>query len=394
MIVDRTEIEDLIESDNEDIVFESGNSIESENLIVYSRDWTVETIVNQMDNGNIDLNPQFQRRNVWQDRKKSQLIESYILGYPVPEVVLAEHPYEKKKFIVIDGKQRLITLYGFMSQKNSKIWKKERLSGLEQLKVLNNTSFQDMKENPKFSSYVRQLQNADVRCTIISNVKDSSVLYDIFYRLNVGATPLSVQELRQVLYAGPFTEYLVEYTNELTNIHKVLKLTEPDNRFKDVETLLRVMAFKENIRNYRGNLKLFLDDFVSDNNSLWHDRKKIIVNSLQNIDEAIQHLSTLIGDFEHVGRKNRPNESGKFESRFNTVLFEVQVYFALECLRLNIHLDRDLYLDEFMNLNNDNDFIASISSSTKNSQQYYNRYYLYAKMITKVSGKVITTPWN
>lgn len=393
MSIDKSEIEELIESDNEDIVFETGSSIESENLIVYSRDWTVETIVSQMDNGNIDLNPQFQRRNVWQDRKKSQLIESYILGYPVPEVVLAEHPFEKKKFIVIDGKQRLITLYGFMSQNQSGIWQKGKLSGLEQLTSLNNYSFLDMKNNPKLSSYVRQLQNADVRCTIISNVKDSSVLYDIFYRLNVGATPLSVQELRQVLYVGPFTEYLIRFTDNISGIHKVLKLSEPDNRFKDVETLLRVLAFKENIGNYRGNLKYFLDDYVNESNISWNKNESHIKSSIGMIDKAIEELALLLDGYEKIGRRSSGSKKSGFDGRFNTVLFEVQIYFTIKLIEMGIKLDKQKFVAELSLLLEDSDFSASISSSTKNISQYSTRYSMYKEMIRKVTQEEIPTPW-
>jgi hypothetical protein len=56
-------------------------------LVVFSRDWTVETIVLQITRSNIDLNPKFQRRNAWTDEKRSKLIESLLIGVPVPEIV-------------------------------------------------------------------------------------------------------------------------------------------------------------------------------------------------------------------------------------------------------------------------------------------------------------------
>src|SRR6266480_1757166 len=83
-------------------------------LVIYSRDWTIETINNQIVQGNVDLNPKFQRRNAWTDDRRSKLIESLIIGLPVPEIVLAEHPVKQKSFIVIDGKQRLLTIAGFI----------------------------------------------------------------------------------------------------------------------------------------------------------------------------------------------------------------------------------------------------------------------------------------
>ena len=63
---------------------------DSTDLIVYSRDWTVATILSQIEQENIDLSPGFQRRNAWNDDKRSKLIESILIGYPIPEIVLAE----------------------------------------------------------------------------------------------------------------------------------------------------------------------------------------------------------------------------------------------------------------------------------------------------------------
>lgn len=81
--------EDLFwnEEINEDVLPEN----ESE-IVVYSRDWTIDTIISQIEQKNIDLNPKFQRRNAWDDARRSMLIESLIAGLPVPEIVLAEDP--------------------------------------------------------------------------------------------------------------------------------------------------------------------------------------------------------------------------------------------------------------------------------------------------------------
>src|ERR1700739_1003122 len=104
--------EDDVVNDNKEII-EDIASFDPTSIVVYSRDWTIETVYNQIINDNIDLNPQYQRRNAWTDEKRSKLIESIIIGYPVPEIVLAEDTVKKKSFAVIDGKQRLLTVAGF-----------------------------------------------------------------------------------------------------------------------------------------------------------------------------------------------------------------------------------------------------------------------------------------
>src|SRR5262249_48675560 len=80
---------------------------------VSATDWTIETIVQQMRKGRIDLNPKFQRRAAWTDQTKSRFVESAILNYPIPQVVLAERLERPGHFFVIDGKQRLLALRQF-----------------------------------------------------------------------------------------------------------------------------------------------------------------------------------------------------------------------------------------------------------------------------------------
>ena len=81
--------------------------------IVSGTDWTADTILSQLQKGNIDLDPTFQRRDAWSQARKSKFIESIILGLPIPQLVLAESPDSKGTFIVIDGKQRLLSLQQF-----------------------------------------------------------------------------------------------------------------------------------------------------------------------------------------------------------------------------------------------------------------------------------------
>src|SRR6185437_1926578 len=106
---------------------------------------------------------------------------------------------------------------------------------------------------------VRQFRNSDIRCTVISNYKKPDVLYDIFYRINTGSVPLSSQELRQVLNRGGFSKYLIEATSQKNPLWDVLRISAPDPRLRDVELLLRLIAWRLYSVGYTGNMKPFLD---------------------------------------------------------------------------------------------------------------------------------------
>src|SRR5688500_3142614 len=77
--------------------------------VVTSTDWTTETILSQLARGNIFLTPNFQRRDAWTDARKSRFIESLFLALPIPQLVLAERKEKRGSYIVIDGKQRLLS---------------------------------------------------------------------------------------------------------------------------------------------------------------------------------------------------------------------------------------------------------------------------------------------
>ncbi|MDB9308224.1 DUF262 domain-containing protein [Aphanizomenon sp. CS-733/32] len=99
--------EDVIffeEEEDQEIKFEPLSGLIPElkqipEIVVSGSDWTTETIFNQLDRGNIELNPRFQRRDAWDITRKSRFIESLVLGFPVPQIVLAANRQEKGKFI-------------------------------------------------------------------------------------------------------------------------------------------------------------------------------------------------------------------------------------------------------------------------------------------------------
>jgi len=81
--------------------------------VVFGTDWTAATLIDQLGRGNIKLDPIFQRRDAWNAARKSRFTESIILGLPIPQLVLAEAKDDRGSFLVIDGKQRLLSLQQF-----------------------------------------------------------------------------------------------------------------------------------------------------------------------------------------------------------------------------------------------------------------------------------------
>jgi hypothetical protein len=349
-------------------------------IVVAARDWTVETIVQQIQRGNVELEPAFQRRNAWRDHRRSRLIESFVLGFPVPQIVLAENPRRKKSYIVIDGKQRLLTIAGFFLAEYRQYWTSPRLSGLKALKPLNHVTIEDFLTDPQFEQELRQLGNADIRTTVISGFTDENVLYDIFYRINTGAVPLSTQELRQVLNRGPFAKYLLELTSESNPLWAVLQIDSPDPRLRDVELLLRLIAWRLFSSAYKGNMKPFLDAAMVRLNESWDTEQDGVRRVVADILAGVEMVTTIYG--ANAGRKFK---NGKYERALNRALFEVEVYsFSFRNVRNGAKTHRKAIVDRSKKLGEDNDFIESIESTTKSIDNYRTRYRKYGDMLREV----------
>lgn len=355
-------------------------------LVVYSRDWTVETILSQIEKGNIDLNPSFQRRNAWNDLKRSKLIESLIIGVPVPEIVLAEDRDKKRSFIVIDGKQRLLAIAGFAEPAKYPTWTSAKLRGLNTRKDLNGESYAGLTKDNTETEEIRQFRNSDIRCTVISNYSSTQVLYDIFYRLNSGSVPLSSQELRQVLNSGDFANYLIKTTDSNLPIHTVLNLSEPDSRLRDAEILLRFIAFSLFGSEYTGNLTPFLDSKMALINKEWGTREK----SIQELVSAFNAATALLIEIMPPKKVGRKFTKQGWETRFNRALFEVQVYYISRVPEETVRQFAADFVARFQALCLENDeFIDTIETSTKNITKYYLRYSIFQSLVNGVFGTSI-----
>lgn len=379
---------------NNEEIFQDQDDIENidekANLIVFSRDWTVATILNQIEQGNIDLNPSFQRRNAWTDDKRSKLIESIMLGYPIPEIVLAEDKNARNSFIVIDGKQRLLTIASFKDSEKYKYWTRKvpKTQGLKS--KYDKMTYCDISSDLEMS---RMFDNSALRCTVISNYPNDESLYDIFYRLNAGSVSLSSQELRQALNKGYFSEFLISVTDEDSLLRKVMNLKEPDKRLRDVEVLLRCMSFLKYAFMYKGNLLRFLDDTTRHFNKHWSDEEKTIKNLKERVMLAIKKLYIVFGSYDDIARKYKNGDKFK---QFNRVIFEVLVFFfdkinMDKLIAENNQRFKDLYKELFAK---DTDFQATIDGSTKNMDNYKIRYSRIQDIVNDAYDVNITSPFE
>lgn len=359
--------------------------VDFSDAVVWGTDWTTETIARQIAKGNIDLNPSFQRRDAWTKKEKSKLIESLMLGIPVPPIVLAEDSKNRNRYIVIDGKQRLLSIMQFYADCQSIKGEMEEgkyetltLSGLEILQFLNKATYSEVPDK-----YLSNIDNGTIRTIAIKHWPDENFLYTVFLRLNNGSKKLSPQELRQALKPGDFLNYLDTASADSEALRKMLNNTQPDKRMRDVELALRYFGFKYYITDYKGNLRDFMDSTCEKLNQAWAEKEDEIREDFLQLEKAIKFVFSLFS-VHPFGRYS----DGKSSSSFNRCIFELfSFYFSRKDIRDKVRKNKDKFKNEFISLNDKAEFSQSLEAYPKQTDKVVSRFNQFADLLISLDSE-------
>mgnify|MGYP002739521157 CR=1 FL=1 len=380
--------EDRIGQENEEDLIDNNKNNFSD-AVLWSTDWTIETIISQLKKGNIELSPIFQRRDAWGIDRKSRFIESATLGLPIPQIILAERKDKRGSYIVIDGKQRLLSIRQFCVTDQGDVFAPLKIKGLKILQDLNGKTYADILGQFDFSNYISAFENQTIRTVIIRNWPNQDFLYTVFLRLNTGSLPLSPQELRQALNPGSFTSFADQFSADSIWVKNALRISKPDYRMKDVEVVVRYFAFKNFIENYTGNLKDFLDQTCEILNRQFDEDNSQIIYQSEQLDQAIEATFTIFGDNAFT-----KYSEGTYTGIFNRPVFDVMsYYFSVPEIREEALNKSAQIVELFENLCSNNiDFLRSIETSTKNIDPTITRYSEWGNGLKKILGKDFRVP--
>ena len=355
--------------------------------VVRATDWTTEVLVSQHRKSNILLNPNFQRRDAWTSRRKSQFIESLMLGFPIPQIVLAER--QDGRFVVIDGKQRLLSIFGLYAHElPGKGHTPLRFAGLQVYHSLNGMTLRETEEDGRFGEVLRRLENQTLRTVVIRKWKHESLLYRIFLRLNTGSVKLSPQELRNALHPGPFAEFVDRASATSPGLRRILKNDAPDFRMRDAELFLRFIAFGRFLGQYRGNLKRLLDETTQVLNERWEELQPELLSEASLLDDCVDAAYVIFDDLAF--RKYSPGE----RAVFNRAVFDVQAGLLREPAVRVAALEaapavRTAYKDL---CSNDAEFLSSIESTTKSLTATRTRFVKWGEALSTAIGTAVEVP--
>ncbi|MFC1967725.1 DUF262 domain-containing protein [Chloroflexota bacterium] len=217
----------------------------------YPSDPTLEGLKTKYDRGEIII-PRFQRGWVWTPSQASRLIESFLLGLPVPSIFVYKEISGKQ--IVIDGQQRLRTIWGFFDgvlPDGTSFY----LRGVDP--QWNGKKYDDLNETDKI-----RFRDSILRVVIVEqlNPDDYTSIYHIFERLNTGGTGLTPQEVRNSSYHGPFNDLMFDLNN-YEKWKQIFGKDYPDPRMRDHELIVRFLALEEG--GYSKPMKSFLNLFMA-----------------------------------------------------------------------------------------------------------------------------------
>lgn len=368
-------------------------SIKEYDITATPNDFNIRTIYDFMEDGLLKI-PGFQRNYVWDQKRASKLIESLIIGLPIPQIFLYEE--SRNSFLVIDGQQRLMSIYYFKKKRFPRLDKRPQLRKIFEEhgkipdEIISNdeyfTNFNLQLPSPlpnqpnKFNKLnydtlgeyqttfdLRTIRNVVIRQNSPEDDEDSSI-YEIFNRLNSGGINLTHQEIRISLYHSKFYT-LLDKLNLRDRWRTLLGLKNPDLNAKDQEILLRAFAMLFYGVDYKPSMTRFL-------NSSSQKFRKIG-------DEAIQYCENLFDSFLNASQTLDDKALiGKLNNRFNISTFEaVFVATCDKCFRERALVTEKIDPEKIELLKNDPEFIEATQRNTASTDNVSKRRKIAAKIL-------------
>lgn len=280
-------------------------------------DFSFGELLNLHNDKEIVIRPEYQRLFRWSNEQRSRLVESIVLGLPIPPIFLVEG--KNGVLELIDGLQRTSSVLQFLD--HAAIGEPELvLTGCDIINQLNGKTFNELPVAVRL-----KVKRSPIRATIINKSGDAFVKYEMFKRLNTGGSLLSAQEIRncssRMVDGGDvFYDAIQEMAKHPDFINSISRLPESfKEKRADEELVVRFFAVTTYRERYKGNIEEWLDGFMEDVLFRRHSF------DLQENREHFENVFNLIA--EKVGDKafTRFNEEGEATGRLAPAYYEAAV---------------------------------------------------------------------
>ncbi|MGH9605808.1 MAG: GmrSD restriction endonuclease domain-containing protein [Terracidiphilus sp.] len=348
-------------------------------IFTTSSDPTIKDLFDRFKDGELNLQPDFQRQFVWDPTRASRLIESVLLSVPLPIIYLAEEDDGNES--VIDGQQRLTSFFDFLDGKL-------KLKGLQVKDDLNGNLFSALSK--ELQSVIKKTA---LRVITIKRESNSDLKFEIFERLNSGSVALNDQELRNCIYRGPYIGLLKQLSEE-ADFRVLLNLKTADKRMRDIEMVLRFAAFYHaTYIKYTPPMKSFMNHDMEAHQHLSAAEQDKLRFAFK---KSCQLTFSLFGDhaFKRFYRGDGEDTNGRWEKKkINSSLYDVLMFGFTEYEKPQIHANLDAIREAFLDLMVSNDsFIAAIELSTSSKQAIETRFDIWRSTLRRVIGPSYQEP--
>lgn len=270
---------------------ENGESIRysPDDIYVERRDFTISSIMEYIDEGDLEISPMFQRNFIWDKKRQSKLIESILLGLPLPSVYMSQ--YKDGRLTIIDGLQRISTIRRFMNDELE-------LSNMEYFPECNGKKYSELKSVIPLLLF-RKIRQTQLMCFVIDYRSPAMLKYDLFRRLNTGGKALNDQEVRNCL-SRPRLQKLLRDMVVSAEFVKATNSSVKDTRMVAQECALRFIYFYDQysdsnmIGKYDGYMRNCLNDYVEKLNSLSQNE---LEGYLEVFKKSMQMAQELFGEY-------------------------------------------------------------------------------------------------
>jgi len=322
----------------------------------------------------IDLSPEYQRRFRWDAVRQSKLIESFLMNVPVPPIFLNEDVYGQ--YSVIDGKQRLNTIYEFLRGRL-------RLTGLDIFSDINGLSYDSLP--PRLQTVIKT--RPTLRAVIILRQSDEDVKFEVFQRLNTGGVQLNPQEIRNSTYTGSLNNMILELSTN-RQFHHLLGIKNKENsaiyqEMRDVELVLRYFTFRENWQNFSGGMKRNMDIFMANNR---HMNEEEISKAKQDFLRTIGVVEACFD--EHSFQRWLP-ERETWKRQVLASLYDAQMFACRDFNQINLERAqsrRENILNGIKRLFTNNEFRRAVDSATNTPNYFRTRIMMVNNMLHEILG--------
>ena len=342
------------------------NAIDVDSSVV-----NIGSILEQLETNEIDLRPEFQRTSdVWSPVKKSRLIESVLLGLPLPSFYFSEDP-ETNKLLVVDGLQRLCAFSDFC------ITKKLKLQGMQFLTALEGVTYDELDR-----TQIRRIKSLKVTLHTLRKNTPQRVKLVLFQRVNTAGVPLTPQEMRNALYQKKATD-LLRRMAKLDSFSNATGGKIPSKRMIDCDFANRFVAFYLYGEEYDGNLEEFMGDALEKVSKMQQQDIDLILKSF---DRSMQVCYKVLGGTAF--KRPDPQEPNRF-LKTNKAVFEVlsvSIAHLTEKEQEVLVQRKNRFRNEIYSLFKNEDFIESITSGTANTLQVEYRHTKVQQLIKQVIG--------